>query len=123
MQQFFIQPDKIIIDTYIEGIPGWWIEDELANKINSLYPFFNFIIEDGELIDVEDDPDARATAEAEKLNQVAQPTLDDVIYAVAELAQMITPITGQHERVLSAEVPSGLNMILTHADKMSEASR
>lgn len=51
----FIQRDKTILtlDHRPQGVAGWLVSLDLAQKITAAYPYFDFVIDDnGELIDI-----------------------------------------------------------------------
>lgn len=50
----FIQPDKTIIniDYVPDGVAGWLVSGDLAQKISAAYPYFDFVTEGGALVDI-----------------------------------------------------------------------
>lgn len=50
----FISNDKTIIDVNYkpDGVDGWVVDAALAVKIREHYPWFDFVVNDGELVDI-----------------------------------------------------------------------
>lgn len=80
----FIQPDKTIINIghAPQGVKGWLVSDDLAQKITAAYPYFDFVLnDDGVLIDI--NPIARpdiavpesVPSESERLDALEQAML------------------------------------------------
>ena len=97
----FIQPDKHIINIHYHprGLDGWLVDDDdprtpgLATKIMSLWPHFDFVIKDGALVDVVDDPEARAEYEA----RIAE--ADGVLSSAQRIADLELEVAGLRDEI------------------------